>query len=216
MKRALIFFGGWEGHEPGPCATLFSEHLLRRGFSVEAHDKLDILSDPKRLKTFSVIVPMWTMGVLTDDQTKNLVAAVRSGVGLAGFHGGMGDAFRGQIEYQWMVGGQFLSHPDNFKTYTVNIRKPSDPIVSGYTAFTVHTEQYYMLIDPGIEVLADTTFGESASAPWTRGVVMPVIWKKHFDAGRIFYSALGHNAKEFTDVPAQLEITLRGIAWAAR
>jgi type 1 glutamine amidotransferase len=215
MKKILILHGGWAGHEPGPCAELFKDQLSRRGFTVDTADTLDALTAASGLSTYSAIVPIWTMGTISKEQEKALSTAVLGGVGLAGFHGGMGDSFRGSIEYQWMVGGQFLAHPDNFKNYRVEIIQRDDPIMAGCADFDVHTEQYYMMIDPGVEVLATTKFGESASAPWTRGVVMPVVWKKSFGAGRIFYSALGHSAKEFTEVPMQLEITLRGIAWAA-
>lgn len=213
--KLLIFHGGWAGHQPEVCAEFFKNRLTERGFIVETTPSLDILADAAALKTFSVIVPMWTMGTISEEQCKGLVAAVRSGVGLAGFHGGMGDAFRGSIDYQSMVGGQFLAHPDNFKNYRVEILKSNDPIVAGVSDFDVYTEQYYMMVDPGIEVLACTTFGESEAAPWTRGVTMPVVWKKKFGAGRVFYNALGHTAQEFLDVPPQLEITLRGVEWAA-
>ena len=81
--------------------------------------------------------------------------------------------------------------------------------------FKVRSEQYYMLVDPRNEVLAVTTH-QSESAVWTNGVEMPFIWKKVHGAGRVFYSACGHQASEFTDFPEQLEITLRGMSLAAR
>jgi uncharacterized protein len=215
MKRALIFYGGWDGHQPEACANLLATQLRQRGFLVDAEPSLDALNDPARLGTYDVIVPIWTMGSITAEQERNLSAAVLGGTGIAGFHGGMGDAFRGSIEYQWMVGGQFVSHPDNFKAYRVDIVQPQDPIVSGIDSFEVYTEQYYMLVDPAVEVLAQTRFGASAAAPWVEGVVMPVVWKKRHGKGRVFYCALGHSAQEFSDRPQQLEITLRGISWAA-
>jgi type 1 glutamine amidotransferase len=155
------------------------------------------------------------MGAITGAQEQNLVSAVKAGAGLGGFHGGMGDAFRGALEYQWMVGGQFVAHPDNIKDYTVNIVRPSDPIVAGIPDFKVRSEQYYMLVDPLNQVLATTVF-KSVSAPWIDGVVVPVVWKKLHGAGRVFYSALGHQVHEFADVPEQLDLTLRGLLWAAR
>jgi type 1 glutamine amidotransferase len=127
----------------------------------------------------------------------------------------MGDAFRGSIGYQWLVGGQFVAHPDNMKNYSVRIVNRDDPITRGIEDFNVHTEQYYMLVDPRNEVLA-TTVAQSVSAPWTNGVVMPCVWKKQHGAGRVFYSALGHQASEFKTVPQQLELTIRGMVWAAR
>lgn len=214
-KKALIFQGGWDGHQPKQCAELFAGKLTERGFHVEVVDTLTVLEDEARLKALDLIIPLWTCGTLTGPQETNLVNAVISGVGVAGFHGGMGDAFRGAINYQWMVGGQFLSHPDNLKEYTIRIVNRNDPITRGIPDFKVKSEQYYMLVDPRNEVLAVATH-QSVSAPWTNGVDMPFVWKKVHGAGRVFYSACGHQCQEFTDFPEQLELTLRGMAWAAR
>lgn len=215
MKTALIVSGGWEGHEPRACAELFGTELKGRGFTVEVSSTLAVFDDAATLAAYSLIVPIWTMGSLTAQQEKNLVAAVIGGTGLAGFHGGMGDAFRGSINYQWMVGGQFVAHPDNIKEYTVNLVNRGDPITEGLSDFDVKTEQYYLLVDPRNEVLA-TSVARSVSAPWIDGVIVPCIWKKVHGEGRVFYSALGHQCAEFKAVPEQLELTLRGMEWAAR
>ena len=217
MKTILLFHGGWPGHEPAECAALFTSELGARGFEVESHDSLTCLDDAARLTSFDLIFPLWTMGTITKEQEQNLVDAVTAGTGLGGFHGGMGDAFRGAISYQWMVGGIWAAHPDDVRPYRVNITPAGrvDPILAGIDDFDVNTEQYLMLVDPANEVLA-TTVLQSVSAPWTNGVVMPVVWKKRHGAGRVFYSALGHKAQEFRDVPQQLELTLRGMTWAAR
>ena len=216
-KRALIFQGGWPGHQPAECAALFAEKLGAAGYIVEVNHTLACLDDRAYVAAFDLIVPLWTMGALTKEQEENLVAAVTQGSGLAGFHGGMGDAFRSCINFQWMVGGQFVAHPDGIKTYRVTLTAlgRADPILAGLDDFDVVTEQYYMLVDPRNEVLA-TTVHHSTSAPWTNGVVMPVVWKKLHGAGRVFYSGLGHTCAEFTAVPAQLELTVRGMVWAAR
>jgi type 1 glutamine amidotransferase len=214
-KKALIFQGGWDGHQPAQCAELFAARLAERGFAPEVVDALSALDDADRLKSFDLIVPLWTCGTLTAAQETNLVAAVVAGTGIAGFHGGMCDAFRGAINYQWMTGGQFLSHPDGIKDYVIRIVNHEDPITRGIPDFKVKSEQYYMLVDPRNEVLAVTTH-QSVSAPWTNGVEMPFVWKKVHGAGRVFYSASGHQHREFIDFPEQLEITLRGMSWAAR
>ncbi len=215
QKHALIFQGGWDGHQPAECAELFAGKLNERGFQVEVADALQVLDDAEKLKAYSLIVPLWTMGSLSGEQEKNLVDAVISGVGIAGFHGGMCDAFRGSVNYQWMTGGQFLCHPDGIKDYTIRIVNPTDPITQGIPDFKVRSEQYYMLVDPRNEVLAVTTH-QSESAQWTNGVEMPFVWKKMHGAGRVFYSACGHQRQEFDDFPEQLEIILRGMSWAAR
>jgi hypothetical protein len=215
MKNALIVWGGWDGHEPKLCADLFAAKLAQRGFKVEVSATLDAFLDPQRLAQLSLIVPIWTCGTMTPEQSKGVVDAVLSGVGIAGFHGGMCDAFRGNCDWLWMTGGQFVAHPDNIKEYTVNIVNKADPIMAGISDFKVRSEQYYMLVDPRNEVLATTTH-QSVSAPWTNGVAMPFVWKKVHGRGRVFFSAMGHVSSEFTTYPQQLEITLRGMEWAAR
>ncbi len=214
-KKALIFQGGWDGHQPKQCAELFAAKLPGRGFRVDVVDTLTALEDTAKLKTYDLIVPIWTCGTISGPQEQSLVDAVMSGVGIAGFHGGMCDAFRGATNYQWMTGGQFVSHPDNLKDYTIKIVNKNDPITKGIADFKVRSEQYYMLVDPRNEVLAVATH-QSVSAPWTNGVDMPFVWKKVHGEGKVFYAAMGHARSEFDDFPEQLEITLRGMAWAAR
>jgi type 1 glutamine amidotransferase len=215
MKNALIVWGGWDGHEPKQCAEFFAPKLKERGFNVEISATLDVFLDAAKMAKVDLIVPIWTCGTMTAEQSKGAVDAVLGGVGIAGFHGGMCDAFRGNTDWQWMTGGQFVAHPDNIKDYTINIVNKTDPITAGISDFKVRSEQYYMLTDPRNEVLATSTH-QSVSAPWTNGVAMPFVWKKVHGKGRVFFSASGHVCSEFTAYPAQLELTLRGMSWAAR
>ena len=107
---------------------------------------------------------------------------MRGGVGLAGYHGGMCDAFREAVDYQFMCGGQWVAHPGNIIDYSVDITRPDDPIMQGLADFAYRSEQYYMHVDPSNEVLATTTFS-GEHAPWIEGVVMPVVWKRQHGAG---------------------------------
>jgi uncharacterized protein len=213
-KHALFVWGGWEGHEPAKGVAIFKPLLEAAGYEVEVSDTLDTYLDAERLSGLSLIVPVWTMGKITRDQEQGLLAAVRSGVGVAGWHGCMGDSFRDNPEYQFMVGGQWVAHPGNIYEYTVNITRPDDPIVAGLKDFQMTSEQYFMHVDPGNEVLATTTFNGQHAA-WIDGTVMPVVWKRRFGAGKVFYSSLGHVAKDF-DVPEAKEIQRRGMLWASR
>lgn len=213
-KKALIVYGGWDGHKPRETSEIVAKDLRDTGFEVKISDTLDSFSDADSLKTFDLIVPNWTMGEIAAEQEKSLVSAIESGVGLGGFHGGLGDSFRNHTTFQFMVGGQFVAHPDNHKDYVVNIAKSADPIAAGLKDFTVHSEQYYMHVDPSNEVLATTTF-QTKEAPWVNGTVMPVAWKRKFGQGRVFYQSIGHGPEEF-GVPEVREITKRGLLWAAR
>lgn len=213
VKSALLVWGGWPGHEPEQCIGIFARFLEAEGFAVTVSNTLDAFLDEAKLQSLSLIVPLWTMGEITPQQEKGLLAAVRSGVGISGWHGGMADAFRNNPEYQFMVGGQFVSHPDNITDYTVNIVRPDDPIVAGLADFPMHSEQYYMHVDPSNEVLATTTF-QGSRYGWINGTVMPVVWKRRYGAGRVFYSSLGHVAADFAVAEAR-EIMQRGLLWAA-
>ena len=168
------------------------------------------------MSSLSLIVPVWTMGTISAEQLHGLLDAVKGGAGIAGWHGGMGDSFRSATEYQFMVGGQWVAHPGNIIDYTVHIIDHDDPVTAGLSDFAVHSEQYYMHTDPGNKVLATTTFtGVEGDVPWVAGTVMPVVWKRMWGQGRVFYSALGHVASEF-QVPETREIMRRGMLWAAR
>ncbi len=215
MKSALIVWGGWEGHEPKQCVERFIPFLKSEGYNVEVADVLDVFADSQKMQALDLVVPCWTMGELSEEQGKGLLDAVRSGVGIAGWHGGMGDAFRNHTDYQLMVGGQFVCHPGGIIDYTVHITEKDDPIMSGLSDFDMHSELYYMHVDPSNEVLATSTVGEDATYPWLAGGVMPTVWKRCYGAGRVFYSALGHVATDF-DVPECFEIMKRGMLWASK
>lgn len=214
MKSALITWGGWSGHEPEKGAALFAPFLREQGYEVEVVDTLDVYLDQDKMHALDLIVPIWTMSTITPEQEKGLLGAVQSGVGIAGWHGCMADSFRNNPEYQFMVGGQWVAHPGNIIDYEVNIVKHDDPITQGIPDFRMHSEQYYMHVDPINEVLATTTFS-GEYAPWIAGAVVPIVWKKRWGAGRVFYSSLGHVRSDF-DVPEALEIMKRGMLWASR
>lgn len=212
-KKAIMVWGGWMGHEPDQCVAIFRPYLESQGYNVKIFDTLDAYLDTEMMMGLDLIVPVWTMGTITREQEKGLLDAVKSGVGIAGWHGGMGDSFRNNVEYQFMVGGQWVAHPGGVIDYEVNITS-DDPIVAGLSDFKMHSEQYYMHVDPSNEVLATTTFnGEHAY--WITGTVMPVAWKRMYGEGRVFYTSLGHVAKDF-DVPEAREIVKRGMLWASR
>ena len=217
MKKALIFYGGWEGHEPDKISLRFQRILETNGFEVERHEGVECLSDLHKLLTFDLLVPCITMGVLPSEYEKNVSYAVSRGVGMAGCHGGMCDSFRNSTEWQFITGGQWVSHPGGDKvTYTVNIHKGSSPVIQGIESFEVTSEHYYLHTDPCIEVLASTRFPvfnyyHSANKP----VDMPVAWTKYWGCGRVFYCSLGHNDAFFDKYPVASVLMERGMLWAS-
>ena len=213
-KTALIVWGGWEGHEPEAVTNIFAGILRDKGYHVDVENSREVFLDAERLAATDLIIPNSSVEQITSDQVNGLLAAIRAGTGLGGWHGGMADAFREQTEYQFAVGGQWVAHPGNIIDYTVQVTRPDDPIMAGIGEFAMHSEQYYMHVDPSNEVLATTTFS-GEYAPWIDGTVMPVAWKRTYGAGRVFYCSLGHVAADF-NVPEAKEIVTRGLQWATR
>jgi type 1 glutamine amidotransferase len=209
-KNALIVWGGWDGHTPKECAELFAPWLEQQGYSVDVSTTLDSYLDTDKMASLSLVVPIWTSGQLSGEQEKGLLDAIDSGVGIAGFHGGMCDSFRNNTTYQWMTGGQWVAHPGNcIPSYDINIVQHDHEITRGISDFSLHdTEQYYMHVDPSNNVLATTTFAHN-------GCVMPSVWTRMWGKGRVFYASFGHTFKDF-DVPEALEIVRRGMLWASR
>jgi hypothetical protein len=215
MKRALIVWGGWDGHEPRQVAEWFTQILTAEAYEVEIADSLAAFDDTEKLQTLDLIVPQWTMGELTKERAEAVSAAVGAGTGLAGLHGGMCDSFRTNVLWQFMTGGNWVAHPGGDGVeYTVNIKNSSSPLVAGINDFVVHSEQYYLHVDPAVEVLATTRF---PTVTWyhsaNRPVDMPVLWTKRWGLGRVFYCSLGHHA-DIVQMPEVTEIMTRGFRWA--
>ena len=212
-KKVLMVWGGWMGHEPKKCIDIFAPWIEEQGAEVSIFDTLDAYLDKKLMEKVDLIVQVWTMGSITGDQERALLGAVKRGAGIAGWHGGLADSFRQNTDYQFMVGGQWVAHPGGVIDHGVTIVDHEDPITKGIPDFKMHSEQYYMHVDPNVKVLATTTFSDE-HAFWIKGCVVPVVWKKMYGNGRIFYTTLGHVSTDFS-VPEALEITKRGILWAS-
>lgn len=213
--RALVVRGGWAGHEPVETTDRIVPRLKEAGFDVEISGSLDSYTDATLMKDIDLVVQCWTMGQATREQLAGLIAAVKAGAGLAGWHGGLCDSFREATEYQFMTGGQWVAHPGGKIDFRVNFLKDAGPIIAGLDDFDIHSEQYYMHVDPSNTVLATTTFAGVEDAPWTKGCVMPVAWERTYGQGKIFYTGLGHDASDF-DVPQLPELIARGCVWASR
>lgn len=212
-KKILMVWGGWEGHEPEQFTCKLKPVLEEEGAIVTVSDSLGVYTNKEMMSSVDLIIQAWTMGKISREQEKGLLEAVRNGAGLAGTHGGLGDSFRDNTEYQFMVGGQWVAHPGGVIDYSVQITDQKDPVTRGIKDFNVHSEQYYMHVDPNVKVLATTTFNGDHS-DWTDGAVMPVVWKKTYGKGRVFYLSVGHVAKDF-DIPEVMEILVRGVKWAS-
>lgn len=215
MKKALIFYGGWQGHHPSEVSQLFADMLISEDFEVTRTDNMDILDDAAVLKKLNVIIPVWTMGEISKQRVKNVCDAVESGVGLCGCHGGMCDAFRSNTTWQFLTGAQWVAHPGNDGVeYEVKLDKESY-FTRGLEDFSLVSEQYYMHVDPSVKVYAVTEFPVFDGPHSTNEkTVMPVVYTKMWGKGRIFYTSLGHTEKVF-EIQQVKEIMRRGLIWAS-
>lgn len=217
-RKALIVQGGWDGHEPVQVSEIFANLLKKEGFEVEVSDTLDRFEDEENLKSHDLLVPIWTMGEIKEEQLRSVLQAVQSGVGIAGCHGGMCDSFRNSVEWQFMTGSQWVAHPFNDGVeYEVNmVMNSSSPLIEGIQDFKVKSEQYYLHVDPCVNVLATTNFALSDGPHSANGIItMPVVYTKKWGQGRVFYNSLGHHADIF-DIPEARELMRRGFLWAAK
>ncbi|HEY6503421.1 MAG TPA: ThuA domain-containing protein [Chitinophagaceae bacterium] len=214
-RKVLFTYGGWPGHEPEKFRDYMVPWLKEEGAEVLVSDKLDHYADKTVMNNIDLVMQIVTMSQITKEQEKGLLEAVeKNGTGMAGWHGGMCDAFRNNTEYQYMTGGQWVSHPGGVIDYRIKITNHKDEVTKGLKDFDIHSEQYYMHVDPNVKVLATTKFNGAVNA-WINGCVMPVTWKKMYGKGRIFFTSVGHNLDHITKVPGAIEMLKRGVRWAS-
>jgi type 1 glutamine amidotransferase len=214
-RKVLFTYGGWDGHEPQKFLDYMTPWLKEEGAEVQSFPSLEPYADKALMAGIDLVIQVYTMSQITKEQEAGLIEAVKvNGTGMAGWHGGMGDSFRNNVEYQYMVGGQWVAHPGGVVDYDVKIIDQKDDVTKGLKDFHMKSEQYYMHIDPNVKVLATTKFNGAVNS-WIDGAVLPVTWKKMYGKGRIFYTSVGHNVSHVTDVPDAIEMIKRGVKWAS-
>jgi type 1 glutamine amidotransferase len=214
-RRILFTYGGWDGHEPEKFKEYLSDWLRSSGASVQLSPTLEPYADRNVMDNIDLVIQIFTMSQITKEQEKGLLEAIeKNGTGMAGWHGGMCDAFRNNPDYQYMTGGQWVAHPGGVIDYKVNITNHRDAITAGLRDFPMHSEQYYMHVDPNVKVLASTQFDGHIHS-WINGSIIPVTWKKMHGKGRIFYTSIGHNLDHIVHTPDAIEMLKRGIRWAS-
>jgi type 1 glutamine amidotransferase len=229
-RRALIVRGGWDGHMPVETTDFFVPFLEEHGFAVTIEESPDVYADAERMAQVDLIVQVVTMSTIEKEALAGLIAAVRAGTGMVGWHGGIADSYRNSADYLQLIGGQFAHHAsvhppeqatgeqsDNYEDYTVEITElgRSHPITEGIDDFDLTTEQYWVLSDEYNEVLATTTQAKRDFDAWTRPVTFPAVWTRQWGEGRIVVSTPGHRIEIVQD-PSVRRIIERGMLWAAR
>jgi type 1 glutamine amidotransferase len=189
--------------------------LKSEGCAVDRTTDVQTLADGQLLGEIDLVVPVLTMAEPPEQGFAKLLDAVEQGLGVAGCHGGMCDAFRSSTDWHFLTGGQFVAHPGDLIDYRVTIKDTTHEITTGVSDFDVHTEQYYLHVDPAIRVLAESTPSFPGPHLVNPSPAMPVAWTRNWGQGRIFYLALGHSIKDLQVEQASSLLT-RGMRWSIR
>ncbi|WP_205325491.1 ThuA domain-containing protein [Glycomyces sp. YM15] len=228
-RKALVVRGGWEGHAPVEATELFLPFLRENGFEVRVEESPEVYADTEVLAATDLIVQSVTMSEISHDQLQGLRTAVAAGTGMAGWHGGIADSYRNSSDYLQLIGGQFATHPskepgrckggqeDNYLPYTVELTElgRKHPIMEGLEDFELDTEQYWVLHDDLIDVLATTTHPVRPWHPWHRPITSPAVWTRQWGEGRIVVATPGHSVDVLQDENVRTIIE-RGMLWATR
>jgi type 1 glutamine amidotransferase len=229
QKTALVVRGGWEGHQPVEATELFIPYLKEHGYGVRVEDSPKIYADSAYMAGVDLIMQCMTMSSIQPDEFEGVRTAVENGTGLAGWHGGIADSYRNTSDYLHLIGGQFACHPgkhpgertgeqsDYYVPYTINMLPAAadHPITQDISDFELVTEQYWVLADDYIDVLATTTQKVRGWDPWHREVTSPAIWTRQWGSGRIFVCTAGHRVEILKDSNVRTIIE-RGLLWASR
>lgn len=214
-RRALVVRGGCDGSRPVQTTNLFVPFLREHGFEVLVEDSLEVYEDDDLLLATDLIVQCWRQGDITSGETAGLIAAVRAGTGFAGWHGGVVDAFRDDLDYQLMTGGKFVMHPPDPGPHRVHLAPghADHPVIAELDDFDVDTDLCWTLNDPLNDVLATVTVGPDDTRH--RPAAIPAVWTRTWGKGRVFVSTVGRDPHDFTS-PYVRTLTERGLLWASR
>jgi type 1 glutamine amidotransferase len=152
---------------------------------------------------------------------------VRSGKGVVVYHFSVA-AFDGWTEYEKLCGGNWRpdhGHHSARHDFTVEIRDQQHPVTRGLkTSFLQPSDELYANLkwqpEGTFHVLATawddhSLYQGKASQPVPgAGLDQPMLWTVEYGKGRVFVTALGHDAA--TDqTPAFVVTFTRGAEWAA-
>ena len=180
------------------------------------------------LQKFAVIVWNNVSGdVLTEEQRAAMKGWIEQGGGWVGLHAAGGDPF-----YKWdwyvdtLIGAQFVGHTmdPQFQDADVLVADSASAITAHLPSpWRVPQEEWYAFDsnprDKGYEILL--TMDESSYI--TKGTSFfgtdnmegehPIAWRHELGEGRVFYSAIGHQAATYS-IPEYQQLIVNGVNWA--
>ena len=228
MKKALFVRGGRPAHQPIETTEHFRPFLESEGFEISVSDSPKIYSDAVFMASVDLIIQC-IESEIDESSVHGLTHAVANGTGFIGWHGGVLVGFTQSESYYQLIGAKFVAHPgkpeemrtggedDFFIRHTIDFTEAGkvDEITKGFQNFELTTEQYWLLTDSYMKVLATTMQSSTSGNPWKSPVISPAIWTRQWGEGRIFICSPGHNL-EVVSHPIITQIIRNGAIWASR
>lgn len=230
-RPAILVFSktnGFRHEEAIPAANaLFAQMAKGEGWGYFQTENAATFT-PTILAQFDVVVFNNVSGdVFLPQQRAALKSYVENGGGFVGVHGAGGDP---SYDWRWyvetLIGAQFTDHPMNpqFQRATVRIEDKAHPATRSLPDTLERIDEWYSFEKsarkPGVTVLA--TLDESTYSPKSlfggdlaMGRDHPIAWWHCTGKGRIFYSAMGHQAAAYAE-PHYRTMLQGAMRWALR
>jgi type 1 glutamine amidotransferase len=216
----VLYFTSSAGyrHEVIPLSHAVLKQLGRNSgaFEVTATEDMSVFTT-QTLKRYATVI-FYTSGELpmSVSQKEALLDFVRSGRGFVGVHSAT-DTFYTWPDYLDLLGGYFNEHPWH-QEVTIEVVDPSNPLVAFLGSSWQIEDEIYQISDfdyPGSHVLLrldETSVDLTRSGVHRRFYGWPLAWTRPYGQGRVFYTALGHEASVWRD-PRYQQILLNAILW---
>jgi len=206
-------------HEVIPLSKAILTQLGRDSgaFEVTASEDTSEFSN-ENLDRYAAVM-FYTSGELpmSGGQKTALLNFVHSGRGFIGVHSAT-DTFYTWPDYLDLVGGYFNGHPWH-QAVTIEAVDPGDPLVAFLGSFSQFEDEIYQIsdfdyrrshvllrLDPSSVDLGKTGVHQ-------RFYGWPLAWKRSYGQGRVFYTALGHEASVWRD-PRYQRVLTNAILWS--
>jgi type 1 glutamine amidotransferase len=186
---------------------ILRDFLEAAGFKVTLSKNLDMFL-LENIKEFQIIICYTTGRELTLEQEKGLLNSISGfplgskGKKFIGIHCAS-CSFQNSFAYLRMLGAKFLTHPPLGEEFSFKVIKPEHPTMQGISNFSLVDELYLMEIYPPIEILIVCNY---------KGYDRPIVWTKPYGLGRVFYTALGHDKDQISNLIFQ-KMIINAIEW---
>lgn len=198
----VLFLGDDGHHQPLARASQVAAPLRERGIDLHYTASLDALS-PEGLSGYHALLVYANHPTIGRAQEQALLAFVRAGGGLVAVHSASA-CFANSPAWVELVGARFERHGSG--TFGTERTAPGHPLLQGFAGFTSWDETYVHTRHNPDRTVLEERVDDAGREPWS--------WVRQAGAGRVFYTAWGHDQRTWGHAGFQ-DLLCRGIRWAA-